>query len=214
MDTAGSTFTRDNYLLYCDRLAKKDSRLASIIEQYGYPAMWEREPDFEGLVTIILEQQVSLASARSVLKKLRKKTAAITPEIIFGMDDIVFQDCGFSRQKKRYVKTLAHEILNKGFSLIDLVRQPDEAVRNILIAITGIGSWTCDVFLLLCLNRMDIFPATDLALVTSMKENRIVPQTATTVEIENRAGEFKPCRSILAMILWHAYIKKRGMVIP
>ncbi len=213
MNTEISTFTRDNYLLYCDRLAQKNSRLTSIIEQYGYPAMWEREPDFEGLVTIILEQQVSLASARSVLKKLRKKTAAITPEIIFGLDDIVFQECGFSRQKKRYVKNLADEILNKGLSLKDLVQQPDEAVRKKLIVITGVGSWTCDVFLLLCLNRIDIFPATDLALVTSLKENSIVPQTATKAEIENKAGLYQPCRSILAMILWHAYIKKRGMVI-
>ena len=213
MKSTHPTFTPENYLGYCDRLTRENRQLASIVDAYGYPPIWERTPAFKGLVRIILEQQVSLASAWAVYRKLENRINVITLENIAGMDDEGFQVCGFSRQKRRYVRILADEILHNGLDLDGLRLLPDEAVRQRLIGITGIGQWTSDIYLLLCLKRVDIFPLTDLALVKAMKENGLVPGTAGKPDIEKAAERCRPYRSILALILWHAYVQKRGMVV-
>lgn len=211
IDTA--VYTRDNYLHFCDLLMEKDVKIASMVAQYGYPPMWKRRSDFEGLVRIIIEQQVSLASAFSVLKKLRNRIGRITPEKISQLSDRGFKECGFSRQKTRYVRILCDEVLNGRLVLKDLENLENHEIRSRLTAITGIGQWTCDVYLLLCLRRLDIFPSTDLALVNAMKENAMVPAQSGKDQIEKTALRYRPYRSILSMILWHAYIKKRGMVV-
>lgn len=206
-------FTKDNFQRFCDLLAEKSCDIKSMINRFGYPSMLKRRKDFEGLVKIILEQQVSLGSALAVLTKLKAAVGNVTPQTVAGMDDDLFRHCGFSRQKQRYVLILADEILKRGLDLESLSDLDDNTVRQRLTAITGIGLWSCDVYLLMCLNRMDIFPATDLALVKSMKENNLVPATAGKADIEETAKKYQPYRSILAMILWHAYIKKRGIKI-
>ena len=98
MKSTHPTFTPENYLGYCDRLTRENRQLASIVDAYGYPPIWERTPAFKGLVRIILEQQVSLASAWAVYRKLENRINVITLENIAGMDDEGFQVCGFSRQ--------------------------------------------------------------------------------------------------------------------
>jgi DNA-3-methyladenine glycosylase II len=119
--------------------------------------------------------------------------------------------CGFSRQKMDYVKNLAHAILENTLDLDQLSQEPDHAVRDRLIQIKGIGNWTCDIYLLMCLNRLDIFPMGDLALINSMKENGIIGKKSSKSIIKTAANRFKPLRSVFAMILWHAYLRKRNM---
>lgn len=204
-------FSRDNYREYCSRLVEKDEKIEAVVHQYGYPQFRERQAGFEGLVRIILEQQVSLASALAVLKKLKMQVASVTPEHILSLDDGGFKAAGFSRQKQRYVRLLASEIIHGGLDLAALPLLPDEQVRNRLISVTGIGRWTCDTYLLLCLRRLDIFPAGDLALVKSMEENGFLKPAALKKEVEKNARHYRPYRSIFAVLMWHAYIKKRGM---
>jgi DNA-3-methyladenine glycosylase II len=205
------TFDKYNLKPICDRLATLNSNLHQMINTYGYPKLWQRERGFAGLVRIILEQQVSLSSAFAVYKKLIKTTGRITPESISSLSDEDFKICGFSRQKKRYVKILAQQVLENGLDIASLDHKTDRKVREILLEITGIGDWTCDVYLLMCLNRLDIFPIGDIALIKSMKENGLVRRSDSKQEIIKIVNEFRPFRSVLAMILWHGYIEKRGI---
>lgn len=202
-------FNRENYRKLCDQLALKEEGVCTILDRYGYPPLLEREKGFEGLVKIILEQQVSLASALAVYNKLKKKIHLVTPENITNLTDADFKSCGFSRQKTSYVNHLAHEVLENGLDIVQLSNETDETVRKRLIKVKGIGNWTCDVFLLMCLNRLDIFPIGDLALINSMKENGLINRQSSKEKIVNVIKKFKPFRSIFAMILWHAYIEKR-----
>jgi 3-methyladenine DNA glycosylase/8-oxoguanine DNA glycosylase len=122
-------FTASNYKEYCDRLAATDKKIQKIIKTFGYPLFLPRSAKFDGLVQIILEQQVSLASALAIYKKLK-------------------------------------------------------------------------------------FPIGDLALVKSMVENQLIDKSPSKEEIQRVAEQHKPLRSIFAMILWHAYIVKRNMILP
>lgn len=204
-------FTASNYKDYCDRLAASDKNIQKIIKTFGYPLFSPRPPGFDGLVRIILEQQVSLASALAVYKKLKSLIDPVTPEKLIRLEESDFKRCGFSRQKARYVKILADEILKKRLDLTIISTLPDTEVREKLIAVKGIGNWTCDVYLVFCLNRLDIFPNGDLALIKSMVENQLICAKPSKAEIQRVSKLYKPLRSILAIILWHAYIIKRGL---
>jgi len=206
---AMSVFAHDNYKDYCDLLAEKDKRVSKVLERYGYPPVWKRENGFEGLLRIILEQQVSLASALAVYKKLKTLVGSIDPVHIIHLSGAELRSCGFSRQKAAYAKYLANEILKNGLDFKGLAFEDDAGVKDRLIKIKGIGNWTCDIYLLICLNRLDIFPMGDLALINAMKENGIIRSKPTKQMILKTTEQFKPYRSVFAMILWHAYIQKR-----
>jgi len=125
-----NVFTRENYKGFCDQLTQKDEHVYNILNRFGYPPLWEREKGFKGLVRIILEQQVSLASALSVYKKLKKITSIVSPQNMINMADTDLKLCGFSRQKTAYVKNLAHEILEKDLDLEQLSHKTDGEVRQ------------------------------------------------------------------------------------
>lgn len=204
-------FTRSNVQSYCDALAEGNEKIQQMIHRCGYPFLGERTGGFEGLVRIILEQQVSLASAFAVYRKLKRIMDPLTPEGLVRLSEDDFKSCGFSRQKTRYVKILANEILSGRLDPALLSSLPDDQVRQQLTAVKGIGNWTCDVYLLFCLNRLDIFPAGDLALIKSMVENELIRPAPSKADIEKISSRYSPLRSILAMILWHAYLTDRNI---
>src|SRR4051812_22758150 len=105
------TFSSENLKIICDKLASNDNDLKQVIKTYGYPPMWTRSNTFETLVHIILEQQVSLASALAALNKLRGKIKEITPEGVLSLTDEELKSCYFSRQKMLYVRHLAEAIV-------------------------------------------------------------------------------------------------------
>jgi DNA-3-methyladenine glycosylase II len=202
------TFTPDNYHSLCDGLAKADPDLASIINQYGYPPYWSRPNTFESLVHIILEQQVSLASALSALNKLKEKIQQVTPSRILLLTDEEFKACYFSRQKTAYVKYLAEALISKKLDLDELTYLSDVDVRSKLTALKGIGNWTADIYLLMILHRTNIFPVGDLAVINAVKKLKGLPAATTKEEILMIAEAWQPYRSIAAMLLWHYYLSK------
>jgi len=115
-----STFTEENFHQLCDALAKKDKHLKEIIKKHGYPPMWRRKPNFETLIHIILEQQVSLASAKAALNKLKEKIGTITPKKLLLLTDAEMKACYFSRQKIIYARHLAKSIVNGELSMDSL----------------------------------------------------------------------------------------------
>ena len=207
-----TVFSEKNFHILCDKLAKKDKHLRKIITTHGYPPMWQRKPTFETLVHIILEQQVSLASAKAALVKLREKIGRITPENLLDLTDAEMKSCYFSRQKMIYARQLASVIVNGELSLKKIQKSPDDEIRNELKKIKGIGDWTVDVFLVMALQRTDIFPVGDLAVVQSLKKVKQLPHGVTKEEILLIAESWKPHRSVAAMILWHNYLRQKRAI--
>jgi len=204
-----TTFSEENFYELCDRLAKKDKHLKKILQQHGYPPMWQREPNFETLIHIILEQQVSLASAKAALNKLKEKIGTITPKKLLALTDAEIKACYFSRQKIIYARHLAESIVNGELSIKKLNGLLDDEIRNELKKIKGIGDWTVDVFLLMALQRTNIFPTGDLAMINSLKKVKQLSTNITKEEIIVIAESWKPHRSIATMILWHSYLEER-----
>lgn len=206
-------FTKDNFINICDQLSKKDKDLKKIIKLHGHPPMWTRPATFQTLILIILEQQVSLASAYAAFKKLKQKVGYITPAKILSLTDTELRACYFSRQKIIYARELAKTIQNKQINLKKLSLTADDAIRIELKRIKGIGDWSVDVYLMHALQRTDLFPLGDIALVNSLKETKQLHPKITKEEMLALAESWRPYRTIASMILWHAYIKKRGIKI-
>ena len=202
-------FTDKNFISICDTLATKDSDLQSIISTYGYPPFWKRAATFETLVHIILEQQVSLASALAALNKLKERITEITPQNLLLLSDEEMKHCYFSRQKIIYSRHLAQELINDRLNLHEFNTLDDDAIRTRLTKIKGIGNWSVDVYLMMVLQRSNVFPLGDIALVTSVKETKGLSKETSRDAIALIAEKWKPYQTIAAFILWHAYISKR-----
>jgi len=198
-------FTKSTFHPICDELASKDADLAAIISAHGYPPMWSRPNTFETLVHIILEQQVSLASALSALNKLKERVQELTAARVLLLTDEEFRACYCSRQKTAYIKYLAEALLSGHTNLAAFEGMPDDAIRAKLITLKGIGNWTIDVYLMFVLQRADIFPVGDLAAVNAMKRVKKLP-LATKEELIVLAADWQPHRTVATMLLWHYYL--------
>ncbi len=208
-----NSFSAKTFNNICSLLAKKDEHLNAIIKQYGYPPMWSRPATFQTLILTIFEQQVSLASAYAAFKRLKDKVGYVTPAKILALTDEEMRACYFTRQKMGYARGLAIAIKTKKLVLSHLSNKPDYEIRTELKKIKGIGDWTVDVYLMHALQRSDLFPLGDIALVNSMRENKNLGKDFPKEKMLEIAEPWKPYRSVATMILWHAYIKKRGMKI-
>jgi DNA-3-methyladenine glycosylase II len=205
------TFNEENFQILCNKLGRRDKELKSIISTHGHPPMWTRPATFQTLILTILEQQVSLASAYAAFKKLREKIGVVTTAKILSLTDEELRACYFSRQKIIYARELANAIESKQLQLKKLSVASNDEVRHELKKIKGIGDWTVDVYLMHALQRTDLFPLGDIALVNSLKETKQLHPHITKEEMLEIAEPWRPYRTIAAMILWHSYIKKRNI---
>ncbi|RKR81124.1 DNA-3-methyladenine glycosylase II [Mucilaginibacter gracilis] len=201
-------FNKTNYRHLCDQLGDTDPTLQQIIKKHGYPPFWERPNTFESLVHIILEQQVSLASALSALNKLKDKITEITPARVVLLTDEELRACYFSRQKTIYIRHLAENILNGNIVLDELALMDDDTIRQKLTAIKGIGNWTVDIYLIFIAHHCDVFPIGDLAAVNALKKIANIP-LASREDVLAIAEGWKPYRTIATMLLWHFYLEER-----
>lgn len=188
-------------------IIKKDKDLAVIYKRFGEPPLWKREPGFATLIQIILEQQVSLASAKATYDKLAHHIE-VTPENFLTLDDATLKSLFFSRQKTRYGRALAQAIID-GFDLEHLHTKSDGEIRTELIKLPGIGNWTIDIYLLMALNRPDILPVGDLALRIAVKEVKGLSQNPTEGELIKLAKPWQPYRSYATKLLWHYYLARK-----
>ena len=208
---AGRAPLRDSTLRRAAReLAKRDPALGASVERYGVPPMWAREPSYATLIHLILEQQVSLASAQAAFDRLTTQLGAVTADGLLGLDDDQLRTIGFSRQKAGYARDLAHA-MHDGFDLGALAELRDDDVRTQLTQQRGIGPWTADIYLTMCLLRPDVWPQGDLALTTSALVVFELPQRPTSDDLAARADEWRPYRAVAARILWHDYLRRRGL---
>lgn len=190
------------------KLARQDRHFQVVLEKYGPPPLWSREPGFATLLRIILEQQVSLASARACFDKLTLRVRDLTPESLLRSSDAELRVDGFSRQKSAYARHLANAVLEERIDLDGLARLPDAQVRSELTRLKGVGDWTSDIYLLMALLRTDIMPKGDIALHTAWHKLSGEPRP-TSDEFQQIAEKWTPYRSVAARLLWHFYLSER-----
>ncbi len=193
----------------CTELAAIDPDLGRIIDRYGYPPLWDREPGFATLVHIILEQQVSLASAVAALNKLKEMIGDVTPENVARLDDAELRHCYFSKQKSAYVRGLANEIIGCRFNLERISELSDAEARSELKMIKGIGDWTADIYLLMALLRPDVMPKGDLALHLAYRNLKRLENAPHSDEFQVIAERWRPYRASAARLLWHFYLSSK-----
>lgn len=190
-------------------LSLVDKDLKSVIDNFGPPPMWSRDPGFSTLVYIVLEQQVSLASAKAAYEKLKRYTPNLNPDKFLKIKDSKLKEIGFSRQKMQYCRNIALAIEEGVLQIDELLHLPDDRVRLELLKITGIGPWTADIYLLMALNRADIWPVGDLALISAVQKLKNLPKRPNTFEFETLGETWKPLRAVAARILWHYYLSSQ-----
>ena len=188
-------------------LIARDPDLAAIVDAHGYPPLWAREPGFPTLIHIILEQQVSLASARAAYDRLHH-AGAVTPQRFLTYDDAQLKVIGFSRQKTAYGRALSGAILRGELDLPALELMDDAQARAALIAQKGIGPWTADIYLLMALGRPDVWPPGDIALASAMQRVKRLPARPTNERIAEISTNWQPWRAAAARLLWHLYLSQ------
>jgi len=191
-------------------LTDRDAHLAEVVQKYGPPPLWVREPGFPTLVYIILEQQVSLASAKAAFDRLNSAVRPLTPTRFLKLSDAELLRIGFSRQKTLYTRLLAESLARLHFDLRYLHDLQDDSARKMLMAFKGIGKWTADIYLLSALRRPDIWPAGDLALATAVQEVKRLRQRPSPERLEKMSAPWRPWRAVAARLFWHHYLSKRG----
>ena len=192
-----------------DQLVAEDQPLRRVFERFGYPPLWARASGFATLIHIILEQQVSLASARAAMDRLIAALGEVTPGNFLTLDDAALRAIGFSRQKTRYGRELAQAILSGSLDIDGLARLADESVSAELIKIKGIGAWTANIYLLMVLRRPDIWPRGDRALAVGVKEVLELDKVPSYPDLDNIAQRWQPYRSVAARLIWHHYLNTR-----
>ncbi len=190
-------------------LAEMDPVLAVLAERNGIPPLWPRDPGFPTMVRLILEQQVSLASANSAYGKLERAIDRVEPEAFVGLGDSELRTIGFSRQKADYTRGLAAGLMDGSVDLNEVDGLADEDATDRLLDIRGIGPWTAACYLLFALRRPDVWPSGDRALQVSMGRVFALPDVPDVETSNERATAWRPLRSIAARMLWHEYLGHR-----
>jgi DNA-3-methyladenine glycosylase II len=190
-------------------LAEREPRFAAVIARFGLPPMWDRAPGFGSLLHILLEQQVSLASARAAFDRLAAAAGPPAAATFLRLDDRQLREIGFSRQKTRYARALATAIEDGSLVLESLPELDDDAVDRALRAVPGIGPWTASIYRLSVLRRADAWPAGDLALAVAIADLWQLPATPSPLETIERAEGWRPWRAVAARLLWHQYLNTR-----
>ncbi|MBU6348570.1 MAG: DNA-3-methyladenine glycosylase 2 family protein [Chloroflexi bacterium] len=193
-----------------DELAAQDADLARLVSVVGYPPLWAREPGFATLVLMILEQQVSLASARATFVRLESVAGEITPAALMALDAPQLRAAGLSRQKSGYVRGLAAAVEQGHFDPELLTALDDQSVRARLTALKGIGAWTAELYLLMALRRPDAWPAGDLALASALQQVKRLEQRPTAALQIALAAPWRPWRAVAARLLWQFYLTRRS----
>jgi DNA-3-methyladenine glycosylase II len=192
-------------------LGARDVALGSVVERYGPPPLWAREPGFPTLVRLILEQQVSLASARAAYERLVAMTGEPpTPDAMLTLTDGELLAAGFSRQKARYARALAAAVGSGTLDLDGLAGLEDAGVDAALTAVPGIGPWTATIYRLMVLRRPDAWPIHDIALAQAYAELHGLALRPRPEEMNALADGWRPWRAVAARILWHHYLSTRA----
>lgn len=191
-------------------LARAEPRFAEVVERHGPPPLWSRKPGFASLALLMLEQQVSLAQAREMYRRLDKAAGGVVPKKVARLGEEGMREIGITRQKSAYLAGLAMELNRGKLDLAAIAKLPDDAAIKALDDLHGVGPWTAQCYLLFALRRPDVFPTADLALVESVTRLWKLRARPSPAAIERRANAWRPYRAVAARLLWHYYLAEKG----
>ncbi len=192
------------------RLAARDPGLRALLRRNGPPLLWARRPGFATLLRIVLEQQVSLASARATFRRLARAVDPLTPARLARVGPARLRRHGLTRQKAAYCHGIARAVVDGRLDLRALGTLDDDAVRNALVEVKGIGSWTASIYLLMALRRPDVWPPGDLALARAVQQTRGLRRPPAASRLAAIAETWRPYRAVAARMLWQDYLARRG----
>ncbi|SVA95721.1 uncharacterized protein METZ01_LOCUS148575 [marine metagenome] len=187
-------------------LTTRDADLARIVSAYGIPPFHQRDQGFPTLVYIILEQQVSLSSARATYNKLIDLGPDLTPELFLKQDDLALRAIGFSRQKTRYTQHLAQSIVDGELDLDALPGLDDDDTRTALTRIKGIGDWTATIYQMTALRHPDVWPHGDRAIAVAVQQVKGLTTPPGQESLKDIGDGYRPWRSVAARLFWHHYL--------
>lgn len=190
-------------------LAAREPVFAGVVERCGVPPLWDRPPGFASMLHIMLEQQVSLASARAAFDRVGALARPLTPESLLRLSDEELRTAGVSRQKARYARALATAIESGALDLAALGDLGDDEVDAALQALPGIGPWTSSIYRLSALGRPDAWPGSDLAVIVAIGRLWELPALPSARETTVRAEAWRPWRAVAARLLWQEYLHGR-----
>jgi DNA-3-methyladenine glycosylase II len=209
MLSAPRALTRETLAMGVRALIRLDPDFAALYRRNGLPPMWARRPGFATLVHIVLEQQVSIAAARTLFRRVAAEIGGMTPERILDRGALGLHRLGITRQKAAYCHALAAAVQDGSLSLSRIARSDDIAGRASLLALHGIGPWSADIYYLMALRRPDVWPVGDLALAVALREVkglRMLPDARRQLAMSDA---WAPWRSVAARLLWHYYLTTR-----
>lgn len=205
--------TPDDIAAAREALVAADPALARVHAQTP-PFEWRlRVGGFEGLFRMIVEQQVSVASAASVWARLREGMGGITPELLLAHDLDQLRGMGLSRQKANYGQGIARAQIAGEIDLEHLANLDDEAAIASLTALKGVGLWTAEAYLMMCEGRLDVFPGGDVALQEAIRWADGAEVRPDQKGAYARAEIWRPYRAVATHLLWAWYTGvKRGEI--
>ena len=206
--SSGQRLTRESLAAAAEALAARDRYLASIYQIHGVPPMWARRPGFSTLLRIVLEQQVSLVSARAMFERLKSNVVPLTPDRFVELGEPYLRSLGVTRQKAHYCLQVAQASTDG--QLNRLGRLNDEEAHAALLSIKGVGPWTASIYLLMALKRPDIWPDGDVALATAVGKIRKMNVRPSFTQLAQIAEAWRPFRSVAARMLWQYYLAERN----
>jgi DNA-3-methyladenine glycosylase II len=195
-------------------LAARDNDLARLFQADGVPPLWARKPCFSTLIHIILEQQVSLASAMAMYRRLVHNLIPFTPDNVINVGESHLRSLGVTRQKAAYCIHVANAILENKLNLKSLARMDDLAVLDSLTRIKGVGPWTAGIYLLMALRRPDVWPPGDVALMNTLQKVKSLKTCPSPSVLSGITEAWRPFRSVAARMLWHHYLSEKAQAGP
>jgi DNA-3-methyladenine glycosylase II len=191
-------------------LAQRDAGLQRVLHQCGTPPFWQRAPGFAALAHIILEQQVSLASAQAVQARVKQAAGGMEALALLKLGAKGLGEAGVTRPKQNALLALAQACESNALDLNALAWLEDDAAHDALTAIKGIGPWTANVYLIIALCRKDVWPLHDVALHEAMKQVDGLEVRPDSAQAAMRAQQWQPYRSAVARLLWHVRLHMTG----
>jgi DNA-3-methyladenine glycosylase II len=184
-------------------LIREDPDLAAILDRAG-PLPWRtRTPGFPGLLQAIVAQMISNQAAAAIWGRLRALPGALEPEGLLALPDESLRGAGLSRPKVAHARVLAEAFLDGGLSAPALAAMGDDEAIGTIAAVKGLGIWTAEIYLLFALQRLDVFPAGDIALAGAAAELKRLPARPDPKALRSLAEAWRPARSVAARLLWH-----------
>ena len=190
-------------------LIKEEPLFKKVLEDKNYNInLFNKKKGFEGLISLIVEQQLSVASAKAIFNRIKGLIKPFTAKKFIEIKETDLKKAGLSSQKINYCKGVANKIISGDLNLKKLEKKNDAEAIKELVKIKGIGEWTAKCYLLGCLKRIDIWPSSDLGIIVAIQKLKNMEERPKELTIEEIAEPWSPCRSVAALLLWSTYDKE------